>query len=94
MERKIENYLYSVVIIFLTTGIESKCKGGQSVTHSIRQGGACMAKKKEKELTCTVEVTDGFIDRLTCGLVDILYQRRMRAEIEGNLTNADGEKTV
>lgn len=53
-----------------------------------------MAKKKEKELTCTVEVTDGFIDRLTCGLVDIFYQRRMRAEIEGNLTNADGEKTV
>lgn len=40
-------------------------------------------KKKEKEFTCTVEVTDGFADRLTRGLVDIYYQRKMKAEIEG-----------
>lgn len=53
-----------------------------------------MAKKKEKELTCTVEVTDGFADRLTRGLVDIYYQRKMRAEIEGNPTDTEGEKTA
>lgn len=42
-----------------------------------------MAKKKERELTCTVEVTEGFSDRLTRGLVDIYYRRKMQAEIEG-----------
>lgn len=39
--------------------------------------------KKRKEMTCTVEVTEGFSQRLTCALVDIYYQRKMREGIEG-----------
>lgn len=35
-----------------------------------------MAKKKE--FTCTVEVTEGFPQRLTCALVDIYYQRKRK----------------
>lgn len=50
--------------------------------------------KKEKELTCTVEVTEGFADRLTRGLVDIYYQRKMRAEIEGNAAETPKEETA
>ncbi len=42
-----------------------------------------MAKRKEKEFRATVEVTEGFSDRLTKGLVDIYYRRKMCAEIEG-----------
>lgn len=42
-----------------------------------------MAKRKEKEFTATVEVTEGFPDRLAKGLVDIYYRRKMCAEIEG-----------
>ena len=41
-----------------------------------------MAKKKEKEFTCTVEVTEGFSQRLTCALVDIYYQRKKMAALE------------
>ena len=58
-------------------------KGGQSVTHRITLGGDRMAKRKEKEFIVTVEVTEGFSDRLTKGLVDIYYRRKMCAEIEG-----------
>lgn len=50
--------------------------------------------KKEKELTCTVEVTEGFADRLTRGLVDIYYRRKMQAEIEGNSTEIQQEETA
>lgn len=53
-----------------------------------------MAKRKEKELTCTVEVTEGFADRLTRGLVDIYYQRKMKAEIEGRAPEAHKEETA
>ncbi len=42
-----------------------------------------MAKKKEKELECTVEITEGFSDRLTRALVDIYYLRKMQAKMEG-----------
>lgn len=62
--------------------------------HSMKQGGACMAKRKEKELTCTVEVTEGFADRLTRGLVDIYYQRKMKAEIEGSEPEIHKEETA
>lgn len=41
-----------------------------------------MAKKKE--FTCTVEVTEGFPQRLTRALVDIYYQRKRKAALEGN----------
>lgn len=53
-----------------------------------------MAKKKEKEFTCTVEVTDGFADRLTRGLVDIYYQRKMKAEIEGREPEVHKDETA
>ena len=62
--------------------------------HSRKQGGACMATRKEKELTCTVEVTEGFADRLTRGLVDIYYQRKMKAEIEGKTPEVHNEETA
>ncbi len=60
--------------------------------HKIYKGGCHMARKKEKEFTCTVEVTEGFADRLTRGLVDIYYRRKMMAEIEGKApgTHKDG----
>lgn len=53
-----------------------------------------MAKRKEKELTCTVEVTEGFADRLTRGLVDIHYQRKMKAEIEGRKQEVHKDETA
>lgn len=46
-----------------------------------------MAKRKQQEFTCTVEVTEGFPDRLTKGLVNIYYQRKMKAEIEGKVSD-------
>lgn len=39
-----------------------------------------MARKKEKEITCTVEITEGASDRLTSALVDLYYQRKKRGE--------------
>lgn len=53
-----------------------------------------MAGKKEKEFTCTVEVTEGFADRLTQGLVDIYYQRKRKAEIEGKKPGAHNDETA
>ena len=53
-----------------------------------------MAKKTEKELTCTVEVTEGFADRLTRGLVDIYYQRKMKEQIEGRESATHKEETA
>lgn len=53
-----------------------------------------MAKKKEKEFTCTAEVTEGFADRLTRGLVDIYYQRKLKAEIEGRAPEVHKEETA
>ena len=32
-----------------------------------------MAKKKDKEITCTVEFTEGAIDRITDAFVDLYY---------------------
>lgn len=32
-----------------------------------------MAKRKDKEITCTVEFTEGAIDRITDAFVDLYY---------------------
>ncbi len=50
-----------------------------------------MAKRKEKKLTCTVEVTEGFSERLTRGLVDIYYRRKMCAELEGKKEDTEDD---
>ncbi len=59
--------------------------------HRIEKG-VLMARKKEKEFTCTVEVTEGFSDRLTRGLVDIYYRRKMMAALEGKAPGTDEDK--
>lgn len=33
-----------------------------------------MAKRKEQEITCTVELTEGAIDRITDAFVDLYYK--------------------
>lgn len=53
-----------------------------------------MAKKKEKEFTCTVEVTEGFSDRLTRGLVDIYYRRKRMDVIEGKAPETHEDDTA
>lgn len=47
---------------------------GHAVVHRIkkRAGGAGM--KKQKEIVCTVEFTEGAIDRITDAFVDLHYQ--------------------
>lgn len=32
-----------------------------------------MAKKNEKQITCTVELTEGAVDRITSAFVDLYY---------------------
>ena len=48
-----------------------------------------MAKKKKKEITCSVTITDGASERLTKALVKIYYQRKRDAEM-----NAIPDKTA
>lgn len=47
---------------------------GHAVVHRInkRAGGAGM--KEQKEIECTVEFTEGAIDRITDAFVDLYYQ--------------------
>lgn len=32
-----------------------------------------MAKRKDKQITCTVELTEGAVDRITSAFVDLYY---------------------
>ena len=42
-----------------------------------------MAKRKKKEITCSVTITEGASERLTKALVKIHYQRKRDEEIRG-----------
>ncbi len=42
--------------------------------HDHQLGGVHMAKREKKEFTCTMEFTEGAIDRITDAFVDLYYQ--------------------
>lgn len=53
-----------------------------------------MAKREKKTYTCTVEVTEGFEERLVLALEDIYYARKNAALMRGEKTDDKGSSTA
>ena len=53
-----------------------------------------MAKREKKTYTCTVEVTEGFEERLVRALEDIYYARKNAALMRGEKTDDKGSSTA
>ena len=47
---------------------------GHAVVHRINKRAGGAGVKKQKEIECTVEFTEGAIDRITDAFVDLYYQ--------------------